>query len=105
MEELDPTFCDANTVSYQADIAPILERSCNNGSLNTNGNGICHQSGSPIADYTTFDNFKGAVDAGIINNRVIVSGDMPPSYSSGPRLDAAEIQQLKCWIDLGAPDN
>jgi hypothetical protein len=105
-EDLKPAVgpCDTVQVSFATDIIPIMERNCSNQSFN-NFNGDCHQSGSPIADYTIYAGVKAKVDEGKLEQRALIEKTMPPTFSNGPRPDSTELQMIMCWIESGAPDN
>jgi hypothetical protein len=90
--------CDSLSVSFQADIAPIMNTYCTFSS--------CHTYGSGMGDFTNYSGVKSKVDNGQFENRVLNLKDMPPTYSSGPKsINSDDLQKIKCWIDDGAPDN
>jgi hypothetical protein len=64
----------------------------------------CHNAGSSNGDYTSYAGIKLKVDNGTFANRVFVTKDMPPTYSSGPlSLSDCDIAKLKKWVNSGAP--
>ena len=86
--------CDTTTVSFTADIMPIINNSCA-----TVG---CHvQGGSGVGIFENYTQIKSKVDDGSFEQRVVVQQDMPPS---GPLSDC-QIKHIKKWINDGAPDN
>jgi len=90
--------CDNANVSYQNDIVPILNAAC---ALSG-----CHVESFNAGDFTLYGPLKDRVDSGRLNSRVVVSQNMPPSNSSGPKsLSDEEIKLFECWIEAGGPDN
>lgn len=88
------SVCDT-TVSYAAEIAPLINAQCIG----------CHTPGGGGAgDFSTYEGFKLKVDNGSVNNRVITMKDMP-TPGSGFTLTNAERQKISCWIEQGAPNN
>jgi hypothetical protein len=75
------------------------------GILNTNCTfSGCHNTGSVNGDFTSYAGIKLKVDNGTFSNRVLVTKDMPPNYTSGPSsLSDCDLIKLKKWINLGAP--
>ena len=108
LEDLEPKppvdFCDSAAVTFSVDIVQILETNCTQKSFNSFG-GSCHESGSTIADYTTYAGIKAKVDEGKLRQRAIVEASMPPAFSTGPRPDSTQLAIIQCWLDAGAPNN
>lgn len=102
----DPTgggvsLCDTVSPSFATDVMPIIERSCSDANL-----GSCHAAGSPRGDYTIFTGIKVDADNGSIENRVLNTKSMPPSFSNGPTtLAVSELNTIQCWLENGALDN
>jgi hypothetical protein len=84
-------------ISFNSRVKPILSASCNSSS--------CHGAGTGPGrgDFSAYEGVKAKVDNGSFENRVIVRRNMPPS--SRTPLSEQEIQDLKSWIDAGAPNN
>jgi len=83
-------------MSYAADIQPITAAKC--------ATAGCHVSGGAgPGDFTQYGDFKAKVDAGMVNNRLFVTKDMPPGGS--PQLSQEELNKIKCWMEQGAQNN
>lgn len=86
--------CDTTTVSYAANIQPIISNSCT-----TSG---CHDAtASGGFDMRTYAGVKAVADV----NRllaVVTSGSMP---KNGAKLDDCSINKLTRWVNLGALNN
>lgn len=93
-DELYPEVCDTSTLTFQADIEPLIANKC--------GVTGCHVTGG--TGNGLFDSFQGVknkADNGSLRNRVLVTKDMPPSGS----ITACELQLIEAWLDAGAPNN
>jgi len=90
-----PLPCDS-TVSYNIDIKPIMETTCN---LST-----CHD-GSGATDYRTFAQLQPFLDDGQFSNRVLTVKDMPKSNSQGPTsLTEDQLELIRTWVISGYPE-
>lgn len=88
------TPCNVFTVSFSADIMPLIQTEC--------AISGCHvQGGAGSGIFDNYQNVKAKVDNGSLSNRVIVQRDMPPS---GP-LSNCQIAYIEEWIKQGAPNN
>lgn len=91
-------YCETGAVSYENDIAPLIQQSCatNLGPLTG-----CHDNW--IFEY---DNVKSSVDQGIFLE-VILDGSMPkiPNDFGIEPLTPEEIRMFECWICDGAMEN
>jgi len=95
-EELYPNAipCDTAAVTFSDNIEPIISASCAIPS--------CHVPiGSANGVFQSYSGIKSKVDNGSFMDRVIIQQDMPPNGD----LSSCEIEQLKIWIDEGAPNN
>jgi len=94
-EELYPNSdCNTDAVSFSVQIQPIISSSCA-----TPG---CHVAGGTAGfSLETYSEIKSKVDDGSFRDRVIVQQNMPPSED----LSSCELEQLKVWLDEGAPNN
>jgi hypothetical protein len=95
-QQISLTKCDSLSVTYSLTIAPIIAAKCAIPGCHvpTGGNNI---------PYTTYAEFKAKVgpDNNPLYNRLFVVGDMPKTGS----LTDEEKDEIKCWINAGAPDN
>lgn len=94
-EELYPSrFCELTGVSYAQHIAPIVQARC--------AIPGCHVAGgSGPGAFTSYSAVKAAVDQGSFRTVVLDSRAMPP----GSPLTACQLDQVRIWLDAGAPDN
>lgn len=89
------TSVDCNTISakYSTDISVLMQNKCT-----TSG---CHDAATSAGGTVLETYTQVAAKADEINQRCIISKDMPP----GTSLTQAEINSLKCWLSAGAPNN
>ena len=86
--------CEATTVSFSADIMPIIQSEC--------GTSGCHvQGGNGNGIFDNYSTVKAKVDNGSLENRVIVERSMP----KGGRLTNCQIDYIKKWLQDGALNN
>tara|TARA_B110000503_G_C7140522_1_gene410644 strand:+ start:54 stop:410 length:357 start_codon:yes stop_codon:yes gene_type:complete len=86
--------CETTTVSFSADIMPILSTSCS-----TVG---CHvQGGSGNGLFENYNQVKAKIDNGSFRQRVVVQKDMPPSAP----LKDCQVKHIEQWILDGALNN
>jgi hypothetical protein len=81
----------SQTVSYAADIKPIIDGNC--------ATSNCHVSGAQSPALTNYQQTQS--NSARIKVRAVEQKDMP---SSGP-LSASDISKLQKWIDGGSPNN
>lgn len=116
--------CGSEEISYSADVWPIIDARCT----------VCHDTAGQTAydSKVLFEDAAGTYDV-LLNSAVssdivggftqyVVPGNAdasvfydkiandPPSAGGDPmpgsgRLDAADIEKVKTWIDTGAPNN
>ena len=84
---------DCSTVKFSTDIAPIVASKCA-----TSG---CHDAGSIVGDYTTYDGLEVKAKNGVMEQEVITDKTMPKTGS----LTQEELNKFQCWFDDGAPNN
>ncbi|NVN96444.1 MAG: hypothetical protein HXX18_14305 [Bacteroidetes bacterium] len=89
-----PANCDTTNVTYSGIIAPIVSGNC------LGSTGSCHSNGTsfPLDTYT---NLKSEAN-NLVGRITGVSGNIMPQ--SG-RMDACKINQIKAWVNKGAPQN
>jgi hypothetical protein len=98
---IDDFPCDPGTVTWNATIVPILERTCNDAR-----NGDCHSAAYSNGDFTLYAEVKSRINNGKFQNRVFALKNMPPKYSDGPAaLSVCELQKIEKWIAEGALEN
>ena len=89
-----------SAVTYHRDVAPILQRSCQE----------CHRPGE-VAPMSLLSYAHARESASRIQE-VLLSGTMPPwfadpgvnRFSNDRRLSDAEVRTLLSWVDAGAPE-
>jgi len=89
--------CDTSKFTFTADIFPIIQKNCSG----------CHGGNQPEAgirleDYTTI---KSAADEGSLYGSVAHLTGYKPMPQNGATLSDCNINQIKNWIDNGAPNN
>jgi hypothetical protein len=97
------TACDTTTVTFSADIAPIIAANCAI-------SGGCHDAaGSLISghNYTSYAGVQAVASYDFIVtdiNWTPISGhnDMP---KNGIKLSACDIDKITRWVNEGAPNN
>lgn len=92
-EELYPGFCNTEDVNYEDVIKPLVQLRCSAPTCHVPG-------GGGIGLFTSYAGVKAKVDDGTIENEVFTFGAMPPVGS----LSSCELDQLRKWIDAGAPE-
>lgn len=93
-----PVACDTTTVSFSADIMPVLSAKCNNAG--------CH-------DVTASGGYNLATYAGaqlaVTNGRMIGSVTWTAGFSAMPKgmpkLTDCEINKMRRWVNQGAQNN
>ncbi len=86
--------CDTLTVTYTHTIVPIIAARCATG---------CHTAGGTAnGNFDTYAGLKAKVDNGSLIRRTTVLMNMP---STGGPLTSCQINQIKKWVQLGAPNN
>ncbi|MBI1316978.1 hypothetical protein GC167_09000 [bacterium] len=91
--------CDTTSLSYGAEIAPLLGTQC--------GTSGCHdaQTQQSGLDLTTYGDASAIALDGRLMGRVSLptgsGGAMPPSG----QLDPCSLDHLRQWVALGAPNN
>lgn len=97
-EDLYPAdACNADNISFQNDIQPILLANClvchsaaaNLGNVNMEGY-------TAVLKYVNNGSFLGSVQHG--------SG-FSPMPKSAPKMDACRISKIQSWIQAGSPNN
>lgn len=97
--ECDPDAggCATENVSYSMTIAPILQNTCLG----------CHSGNPPSGgiDLTT----HAGVRTVALNGRLVGAVSHDPAYSAmpqgGQKLSDCKIDQIRAWVDAGAPNN
>ena len=97
-EEIYPEKeCDTDSVSYQADIVPVLMDNCF----------VCHsaqarQGGIILEGY---DQVKEKVNSGQLLGAIRHDPGFSPMPQGGAKLPECTIQKIESWIADGAPNN
>jgi hypothetical protein len=92
-EDLYPVE-EIGDVTYELDIAPIIQTSC--------AIAGCHVTGGTGAGvFEDYAGVKAKVDQGTFRSRVLDRRDMPPGFALG----GADLQKIEQWLNEGAPNN
>ncbi|HEC43137.1 MAG TPA: hypothetical protein ENI20_09945 [Bacteroides sp.] len=96
-EDLFGIQCDTTSVSYSADIEPILQSNCLH----------CHYDGTPVAPFSLqgFKNVLIRVNTGELEGAVNHLPGSPQMPRDGPKLPECELSLINKWIREGAPNN
>ncbi len=96
-EELYPSNCNTDTVSFSADIAPVIGTNCL----------ACHSTAANLGG-VRLEGYD-AVKVWINNGRLIGAVRRDPGFSpmpqNAPKLSACNISKIEKWIADGAPNN
>lgn len=97
-EDLNPNCGDIFSVSYSAEVAPILNASCNG----------CHSPAGGNQGGVRLDNYD-AVKIWVNNGRLLGAIRHQAGFSAMPKnaakLPACNISKIAIWINNGAPNN
>ncbi len=80
------------TPTYNDDIQPIMEEKC--------ATPACHGGGESPGDFRDLSVLQQYIDAGLIEERVLIQRNMPPA---GMQLTSEELQAFQCWVEGGYP--
>ena len=89
--------CVSTNMSFATNIKPILDANCLG----------CHSSAGGVSggyDFSSYNGVKSAVTAAKLYESVVQTGSavsMPPAS----KLSQCNIDQIKSWVDAGAPNN
>lgn len=89
--------CDTSSVSFSADIMPILSDFCVS----------CHNASAPSGGVVlnTYNGVKAVADNGRLVGSVFHMPGFSPMPPSGTRLDECKLNKIKAWVNAGAPAN
>jgi hypothetical protein len=85
------TACASATVSYKADIQPVIEKNCLR----------CHGMASKKGDFSTYEGLKVVAANGELKEHVLILKNMPPKNP----LPETDQQKIRCWLLDGFQDN
>ncbi|MCB9285255.1 MAG: hypothetical protein H6563_14380 [Lewinellaceae bacterium] len=92
-DTVNPANCDGVTLTYNADIAPIIQSNCA-----TSG---CHSASSHNGTFETYAQLYPYLENGTIRYYVIDQKYMPPFPH---KLNTTDLQSIQCWLDNGYPE-
>lgn len=89
--------CDTTNVTYAETVAPILNQNCV----------CCHNQNNPTANVIV-DNHADLIT--VVNNESFWGAiNHDPNYAAmpqgGAKLPDCDLNKIKTWIDMGAPNN
>jgi hypothetical protein len=90
-------MCDANSFTYNDAIKVLVANKCQG----------CHSGAAPQGsiDLSTYNGLKAKVNDGRLWGAINHQVGFSPMPKNGAKLSECEIQQVKKWIDAGAPNN
>lgn len=77
--------CDGSNPTYDANIATIINQNCVS----------CH------SQYNTYSGLSNIINSGAFEREVLNDQTMP----QGSNLSEAQLNQIKCWVENGYPEN
>lgn len=89
--------CDSNSMTYAANIKPILQNAC----FSCHGNGLS-QNG---INFDTYSGVKAVADNGKLVGAITHASGFSPMPQSAPKLSDCNINKIKDWVNQGAPNN
>lgn len=91
--------CDTTSVSYNADVVPILQNTCYR----------CHATGSTGGsggiNLDSYTNLKKWADNGFLVGDIIHAPGFVPMPYDGGTLSDCEIYKIKAWVNQGTKNN
>jgi hypothetical protein len=89
----------AETVSFTAQINPIIQSNCA-----IVGDGGCHNGGNgPSLDWRVFENFQS--NASDVKDRITRPADAAGHMPKVGSITDEQIRLMVCWVEQGAQDN
>ncbi len=95
-----PTCDTAGTISYSAQVVPILQNNCGT-------NNSCHSTGNSNSGYdlSTYAGVNGQAANGNLVNAISWTGNVPQMPQGGLQMGACNIATIKKWVDQGHLNN
>lgn len=92
-----PTGCDTSDVSFFNDISPIIRRNCQG----------CHSGKNPQGgvSLTNYQEIVKTVDNATLEGTITWEPGYSPMPKNANQLSNCNIQLIKKWISVGAPNN
>ena len=94
---VEPQNCDSTEISYQRDIAGIINNSC--------AYSPCHVPGNGNYDYTRYEVVADRVRSGRFEERLLLPEGSPLHMPQGFTLDECKLYKLRLWIHQGFKNN
>lgn len=97
-KDAGPEVCDTTSVSFKADVLPILKNNCFSG---------CHNGSSPTSGFKleTYQDVKAKVDDGRLVGAVTRQPGFVAMPFNRPVLPQCEQDIIVAWVTQGALDN
>jgi mono/diheme cytochrome c family protein len=92
--------CDVSTVTWTLTVKPILASNC----LACHSAALAGGSGGGIR-LENYTDVKTAVNNQKLYGSISHSSGYSPMPKGGSKLNSCNLQQIKKWIDNGAPEN
>lgn len=105
-EPIPPTFCEANMVTYDNQVKPIIDKTC--------AIAGCHVLGTIAPGvFTNYEGLRPFLSDAEFKTFVIDLRDdpnlgMPPDWPTNPgpkNLTEEEFEIISCWVAQGYPEN
>ncbi len=92
-----PKECNLDAVSFNEEIAQIINQNC----------GSCHGATFPSGglSLTNYTQISAAANSGIIMNRISRSPGDPLLMPTTGKMSSCNIDKIDAWIKAGAPNN
>lgn len=90
-------ICSDTAAAYKNNIKPLVEANCVS----------CHNSSNPNGshDYSTFDGLHEVAINGLLVGSVTHAPGFTPMPKNRAQLSECQINQIKKWVNAGAPNN
>lgn len=95
--DADAGVCNTANVSFATTVRPIIQNNCQG----------CHSGGAPSGgiDLSTYAGIKAVAGNGRLYGAISWQPGFSKMPQGGAQLASCSIQQIKSWIDAGAPEN
>lgn len=91
------TVCIDTSASYKSSIKPIVEANCV----------TCHNPNNPNGnhDYSTYSGLQEVAKNGLLIGAITHAPGFTPMPKNRAQLSECQINQIKKWVNTGAPNN
>jgi len=96
-EEMFPACDTTETITWQADILPIMETRCGT------DRSSCHFLGGNLVYLGSYDETMDVANDGDLLGVILHQSGYPPMPGDGGMLDDCSIDKIRAWINRGYP--